>query len=1091
MEQESNKLQKYSGYPSLACVAQKVTTPRASSTESVEHATKSNMYFLFLERKFKDLFTKYNGKTDGLGTFTGVLIPTCENMWGVLIFLRFFYIVGNAGVWQTFIIVSLSFLCALLTTTSLCAIATNGPIEEGGTYFLLSRALGPQIGGAVGFMYFLGLLLLAVLETLGAVEVMQFTFTILNFPSANRVLGVIVVLLLGIMVFFGIKFVSKLGTLFFAVVLYTLLSYLLGLTLAPPRNAQHSLTGLSWNTFRGNWNPGYRRGASFSVMVSVFFPCFTGILSGADRAKNLQRPERSIPVGTLGAVVVSLFLYLLYFVLWGAVGTREYLLGEYPSNGQTENAHSENNKLMAVRDVAYPIEILTQLGIIVTSISQALQCLITAPRVLQAIAGDGIIPMINSLGKASACGEPKRALILTTILGMMAAMAGSLDHIAPVVSICFLTCYSALNCSCFLLSIVNAPSWRPKWKYYHWSFALVGLVMCLAMNFVILWYWALIAIFMLLAICAYIYDRQVEVDWGTGLGGLWLQLSVQSLLCVGQEAHYSVNWRPQLLCLLKPRRTRSKRSHSEPELLSFASHLKKGKGLCIVTTILEGRIEELTEKSAEHKVKLENSMQAAGLTGFARVLVAQSYRQAKSYIIQSSGIGSLEPNTVLLGWPKKWRHDKHKDRAPIFVETLVECKAADKAVLICMNMCDFPVADTSKEGKLDIWWMVHDGGLLLMLAHVIQRHEVWRKCKLRVCTISAKLDNSALIKKNLKKLLEQVRINAEVEVLELEDSVRMEEAKAFDDKFAEYRKTQAVAAFNSMDHRIGKADVTRAAERNSFDMKAELHNTKALQEIIKHAFPGKLSLLRCCSHVPRCTTGHNSRADLHPDPCYPDIELQENCDSLQCSNMHVEPHQNELVLNEADDTEVRYTQCTLWNEKPLRHNQSGNGAVTKCCNLEVVVEDHPKNELNQKKKDTLQNLQLPLKEIHDIVDIRSAGQPHPATYHEALQMREDSSSNNISKSSAGQLYPGSHLSFSKAPDTPRRNWGSLSQSYSAKALNELIVEHSRDAQLVLLNLPDHYQGMQPCEYMEYCESLTKGLERVILVSGTGKELWAT
>ncbi len=52
---------------------------------------------------------------------------------GVLIFLRFFYIVGNAGVWQTFLIVLLSFLCALLTTMSLCAVATNGTIEQGGT----------------------------------------------------------------------------------------------------------------------------------------------------------------------------------------------------------------------------------------------------------------------------------------------------------------------------------------------------------------------------------------------------------------------------------------------------------------------------------------------------------------------------------------------------------------------------------------------------------------------------------------------------------------------------------------------------------------------------------------------------------------------------------------------------------------------------------------------------------------------------------------------------------------------------------------------------------------------------------------------
>ena len=36
-------------------------------------------------------------------------------------------------------------------------------------------------------------------------------------------------------------------------------------------------------------------------------------------------------------------------------------------------------------------------------------------------------------------------------------MMGSLDIVAPLVSICFLTCYSALNLSCLVLSAVNAP----------------------------------------------------------------------------------------------------------------------------------------------------------------------------------------------------------------------------------------------------------------------------------------------------------------------------------------------------------------------------------------------------------------------------------------------------------------------------------------------------------------------------------------------------------------------------------------------------------------------------------------------------------
>ncbi len=80
----------------------------------------------------------------------------------------------------------------------------------------------------------------------------------------------------------------------------------------------------------------------------------------------------------------------------------------------------------------------------------------------------------------------------------------------------------------------------------------------------------------------------------------------------------------------------------------------------------------------------------------------------------------------------------------------------DKAVLLCMNLHQFPGAEEQQEGLIDVWWIVHDGGLLVLLAHLLQQHKVWRKCQLRVHTVAEKLDNSEIICKNLEKLLEQV-----------------------------------------------------------------------------------------------------------------------------------------------------------------------------------------------------------------------------------------------------------------------------------------------------------------------------------------------
>ena len=266
-----------------------------------------------------------------LGTLSGVIVPTCENMWGVLIFLRFFYVVGHAGVWQSLVIVFVSFLSSFFTTMSLSAMATNGPVEAGGAYYIISRALGHKLGGAVGTTYFFGLSLLAVLEVLGAVEVMLYVEPNLdmgmNAEGAVRVWAIILMSALAGMVYGGMKLVSQLGLFFAAVVGLTLASYYAGLIAAPMSGVSPAITGLSTRTLSDNWGPGYSEGVTFSDVLSVFFPCFTGILAGANRANSLKRPEVSIPWGTLAAISISAVMYSTYMIMWGAVADRAFLKG--------------------------------------------------------------------------------------------------------------------------------------------------------------------------------------------------------------------------------------------------------------------------------------------------------------------------------------------------------------------------------------------------------------------------------------------------------------------------------------------------------------------------------------------------------------------------------------------------------------------------------------------------------------------------------------------------------------------------------------------------------------------------------------------
>lgn len=109
---------------------------------------------------------------DKLGTLMGVYLPTIQNIFGVILFLRMPWIVGIAGVGQALLIVFICCSTTMLTAVSMSAIATNGVVPAGGAYFMISRALGPEFGGAVGILFYLGTTFAGAMYTLGAVELL-------------------------------------------------------------------------------------------------------------------------------------------------------------------------------------------------------------------------------------------------------------------------------------------------------------------------------------------------------------------------------------------------------------------------------------------------------------------------------------------------------------------------------------------------------------------------------------------------------------------------------------------------------------------------------------------------------------------------------------------------------------------------------------------------------------------------------------------------------------------------------------------------------------------------------------------------------
>ena len=1098
-----------------------------------------------------------------LGTISGVLVPTCENMWGVLIFLRFFFVVGHAGVWQSLLIVFVSFMSSFFTTMSLSAMATNGPVEAGGAYFIISRALGHKLGGAVGCTYYLGLSLLAVLEVLGAIEVMLYVEPELaagvGVEGAVRLWAVVLLIALALMVWGGMKLVSQLGLFFAAVVGLTLTSYYAGLIAAPLPGTSSAVTGLSSQTLKDNWDPAYTDDVTFSTVLSVFFPCFTGILGGANRANALKDPARSIPWGTLAAITLSLCMYASYMIMWGAVADRDYL--KYGPAGVSVAAGvgarrrllggGGGEAMSVVSEIAWPWALPTQIGIIIASLSQALQCLISAPRILNAIAADGTVPFLNVAGKLNDKGEPAIALAMTTGLCLVASMIGSLDLVAPLLSICFLSAYAALNFSTFVLGLTRAPSWRPTWRFFHWSLGLAGFLLCTTLAFVITWYFALVAVALLAGLVAYIESRQVQVDWGSALGGIRLDLATSAMLNLAHERKHSSNWRPQLLCLpgwpmnpepappterllerkvskpssfrervglsfigggMKVTSTQPPKQRVDPRdsLLKLATQLKKGRGLCVVAEVEEGdlgRDRGLSTRVSNARDNLETRLQDAGVRGFAHVVVAENFRAGKAFAIQGLGFGGLEPNTVMLGWPRRNHVDfneeedednddpEREEAAKILVETVCECTAAEKAVLLCLGLDKFPSLDDRVSGFVDVWWVVHDGGLLLMIAHLLLRHKTWSGCKLRVHTVLQSAQDPAAVRRGLQKVLSDFRIEAEVNVVEAgEDAdmyaythdwtMRKEQAEKFRDDLlaAQGRLGVNTGTPDSSTQTSGTSTPGTATppktSASGTDSPAELERTPSNLGSLARAFPSEIDMLVLAHeeiedpvaaqlrHLRRDSVVAKSASDTMPVPAgHTALASIFDMSSVADKPSTGQPAPPPIVPGELKKTPLSPIIGSPSKLAPsLEGAKAGDGRVSEDeVRIDFAEVDRRLSDVDEPPKKTERRSSM--KSGSKVKDRRTSVSFSTSPDEVVIQTQTPPPAAKPAEASWMEQGPG--------------------------ALNAIIHETSKDAQLVIVNLPDPdaIVMQNPSAYARYTEAIVRGLPRVIFVHGTGREVY--
>ncbi|KAB1997810.1 hypothetical protein ES319_D12G048700v1 [Gossypium barbadense] len=717
-----------------------------------------------------------------MGTMMGVFVPCLQSILGIIYYIRFSWIVGMGGIGDALLLVSLCGLCTFLTGISLSAIATNGAMKGGGPYYLIGRALGPEVGVSIGLCFFLGNAVAGALYVLGAVEtflkalpsagIFTETTTKVNGTVSEpiqsisthdlQIYGIVVTIILCFIVFGGVKMINRVAPAFLIPVLFSIFCIFIGIFLAKKDDPAPGVTGLSLESFKDNWSSDYKNTNSagipdaegnvhwnFHALVGLFFPAVTGIMAGSNRSASLEDTQRSIPIGTLAATLTTTGLYLVSVLLFGAVATRDKLL---------------TDRLLTAT-IAWPFPAIIHIGIILSTLGAALQSLTGAPRLLAAISNDDILPVLNYF-KVAEGSEPYMATLFTAFICMGCVIIGNLDLITPTVTMFFLLCYSGVNLSCFLLDLLDAPSWRPRWKFHHWSFSLLGASLCIVIMFLISWSFTVVSLALASLIYYYVSIKGKAGDWGDGFKSAYFQLALRSLRSLGANQVHPKNWYPIPLIFCRPWGKLPENVPCHPKLADFANCMKKkGRGMSIFINILDGDYHERAEDAKAACKQLDTYINYKNCEGVAEIVVAPNMSEGFRGVVQTMGLGNLKPNIVVMRYPEIWRRENLKEIPGRFVGIINDCIVANKAVVIVKGLDEWPNEYQRQYGTIDLYWIVRDGGLMLLLSQLLLTKESFESCKIQVFCIAEEDTDAEGLKADVKKFLYDLRMQAEVFVI--------------------------------------------------------------------------------------------------------------------------------------------------------------------------------------------------------------------------------------------------------------------------------------------------------------------------------------
>ena len=648
------------------------------------------------------------------GTFAGVFTPSILTILGVIMYMRLGWVVGNAGLLGAIGIIIIAHIIAVTTGLSVSSVATDKKIGAGGIYYVLSRSMGIPIGGSIGIALYVGTAFSIALYLIGFSESFNSFFGYGMSVNDFRLTGTIALAALTVLALISTSVALKAQFFILAAIALSLISVFLGTTEFAPQSVPLFAT---------------EGAVPLEVVFAIFFPAVTGFTAGIAMSGDLKDPKKSIPVGTLAAIGTGLLVYILLAIFMAFAINPDLLKSDY-------------NILMKMAFFAPAVVA----GIWGATLSSALGGILGGPRILQAMSIDKVTPRIFGKGNGKN-NEPVNALFMVFIIAEAGILIGELDVIARVVSMFYLTAYGFINISYFLESWAN-PDFQPSFKIKRWI-GLLGFIAC----FVVMFKLDMIAMMAALAVITALYfalqRKEVKIQSNDVWRSVWENVVNKGLKKIDEKDDENMNWNPNIILF-------SGKSDHQKYLLELGKTVSGRTGIVTNFKLILDKNSDIPIRKAEQTVRDDNFKE---LGIFARQIKVDNIYTGITNIASTFGFSGVEPNTIMMGWPKGLENSTEYSK---MTETLLH---------LDYNLLYLDFDRKAKFGNyksVDLWWRETDSKnaeMMLNIARFIIASPKWDNPDIRVLFVNNNNVAIELIHDNIAKLVEDLRVNVQIKII--------------------------------------------------------------------------------------------------------------------------------------------------------------------------------------------------------------------------------------------------------------------------------------------------------------------------------------